>query len=411
MARLTWIPLSQLQIGMYVTKLDCSWWWSPFIRPRFMIQTDRQVDRLRRAGIQCVEIDLERSHLALTEDHPSPEPQTPDETLPFPIMPPVMQLTPITQRAQEYAEAAAARRRLEESVGALLTHVHHHGTISADQMEDALREITIVVRTLSTGALFMAVSQQRDVEAFLRQHALSVCTLSLLLGHTLAYNPLELNELATAALLHDLSLLQLPSSLLKQHAHPTALSPDERRRFESHPVMTVRLLQCHSQFSPTLLHLIDEHHVHLDGSGYPSGRYGEFLPERTRVLGLLDRYDDLLTGFGGNPSLTPHHALQRLYQEARNGHWDITLVARFIKLVGIYPIHSTVRLTTHEIGIVTDLRHEALHEPIVTLTHDSQGHPYPQPLVVNLAEPSDSSRAIAEVVPTILPLATAEPIL
>ena len=39
----------------------------------------------------------------------------------------------------------------------------------------------------------------------------------------------------------------------------------------------------------------------------------------TRIVMVTDRYDELLTGFGGASPLTPHQSLQRLYQEGQEG--------------------------------------------------------------------------------------------
>lgn len=129
--------------------------------------------------------------------------------------------------------------------------------------------------------------------------------------------------------------------------------------------------------------------MYLDGSGYPAETRGEFTSERTRILMIMDRYDELITGFGGASPLAPHQALQRLYQEAREGKFDSSVLARFIQVVGIYPVHSYVQLNTKETAVVTDLNPDALHRPVVTVTHDPTGAGYHTPMVINLAHQDD----------------------
>ena len=51
------IPLHQLQVGMYVAGIDCSWFRTPFLRHRFLVQTVEQIERLRRSNIHAVDID------------------------------------------------------------------------------------------------------------------------------------------------------------------------------------------------------------------------------------------------------------------------------------------------------------------------------------------------------------------
>ena len=53
----TRIPLHQLRVGMYVAGIDCSWFRTPFLKHRFLVQTVEQIERLRRSNIHAVDID------------------------------------------------------------------------------------------------------------------------------------------------------------------------------------------------------------------------------------------------------------------------------------------------------------------------------------------------------------------
>ena len=108
----------------------------------------------------------------------------------------------------------------------------------------------------------------------------------------------------------------------------------------------------------------------------------------------------LITGFGGTSPLTPYRTFQHLYQEARQGKIDQRILSSFIARVGIYPVHSHVRLNTQELAVVTELNQEKLHQPIVTITHQPGGIEYVAPLVVDLAHQTDESqtRAIETII-------------
>ena len=54
------IFVDSLKIGMYVTRLDCPWYQSPFLKHRFLIRSQSQLDKLKRSGIQEVTIDSSR---------------------------------------------------------------------------------------------------------------------------------------------------------------------------------------------------------------------------------------------------------------------------------------------------------------------------------------------------------------
>jgi HD-GYP domain-containing protein (c-di-GMP phosphodiesterase class II) len=113
---------------------------------------------------------------------------------------------------------------------------------------------------------------------------------------------------------------------------------------------------------------------------------------------IADRYDELLTGFGGLRPLPSHAAIRHLFQEGEFGRLDLRLVSLFIKLVGIYPVYSFVELNTKERGMITAINPATLHQPIVELTYDEAGSPYRQPLTVDLSnQDHPAARAIERV--------------
>ena len=382
---------------MYVAGLDLPWFRSPFLRHSFKVERHAQIEKLLRAGVKTVDIDLNRGIA------PSPEQLPADRQPPTPHTPTIQDKKPIKTLAQlneEYAQATLAKQQLTQSVQSVFTKIASTGTVNAQQAADAVHEITIVTKTLTPSSVFMALSQNRAGDPMLSQHALTTCTLALILGQTFQFNPLELQELATAALLHDIGLLQITPSLVRHTHADQRLSPAQQREFETHPRIGVRTLQQAGNSETAILHLIANHHAYLDDSGYPKEARGEFTSDRTRILMIVDRYDELLSGFGGATPLPSHRTFQRLYQEARQNKLDQQLLSSFIGLVGIYPVHSQVRLNTKERGVVTTLNQETLHQPIITITHQPEGMTYPDPFTVNLADQPDGpqTRAIEAVI-------------
>jgi hypothetical protein len=69
------ITIDALRIGMHVAKLDVAWFRSPFMRHSFLIRTDEQIEKLRRAGIKHLSIDPTRG-LDL-QDTPAPHQDQP----------------------------------------------------------------------------------------------------------------------------------------------------------------------------------------------------------------------------------------------------------------------------------------------------------------------------------------------
>jgi HD-GYP domain-containing protein (c-di-GMP phosphodiesterase class II) len=197
-------------------------------------------------------------------------------------------------------------------------------------------------------------------------------------------------------------LLQLPAHLRRRcHETSAPLSRQEQLLYQSHSRLSAMALQRQGSFSASVCQLVADHHALLDNTGFPPETPGAFTNDMTRIVMMMDRYDELLRGFGGASPLTPHQAFQRLYQEGQAGKYEPRYIALFIRLLGIYPVYSCIELNTGERGIVTVINSRQLHLPIITITHDPDGVVYPVPMVLDLANqderaPTRSIRGIIE---------------
>ncbi|MBI3806885.1 MAG: DUF3391 domain-containing protein [Nitrospirae bacterium] len=390
------IPLHQLQVGMYVAGIDCSWFRTPFLRHRFLVQTVEQIERLRRSDIHAVDIDPSKG-LDVTS-FPIAE-----ETLHTIGLHTSTQVAPaqdaprsIETLSQELTTARETRDKLIQSVKTVFDEISKTGAARPGPVNEAVQEITIVTRTLSTHATFIAMSQGRHLDASFNNHSLAVCTLATIIGQALGYDLMKLHELATGALLHDIGLFQLPRHLFRTS---TPLSGEDLAAFHHHPRLGAIAIEAHRDFPQTVRQIAAEHHVTLDGQGYPVETSAGSTAEASRIVMIADRYDELLTGFGGLRPLPSHAAIQQLFQEGEFGRLDLHLVSLFIKLVGIYPVYSFVKLNTKERGMITTINPATLHQPIVALTYDETDRPYRNPLTIDLSNQNQPPlRSIERVV-------------
>jgi len=390
---------------MHVSKLDVVWFRSPFLRHSFLIRTPEQIDKLRRAGVKRLQIDPSRGidvpeASGSLQSRPIADAQSVSSGAAG--TPAVRSLATMTQELQA---ARAARAQLERSVQSTFSRITETGLVDPEDASHTIHEINAVAQTLTTHALFIAFSQGRSGATSLSQHALATCSFSMILAHAAAYDLFALQELATGALLHDIGLLKVPPAVLQRiHDTSAVISEPSRKAYESHARSGAILLERQGGFPPVVGQIVAEHHAYLNGSGFPAETRGAFTSDMTRIVMVTDRYDELLTGFGGASPLTPHQSLQRLYQEGQEGRYENRLISLFVKVMGIYPVYSYVVLTTGERAIVTLINSGKLHQPIVTITHDPEGNPYIVPLVIDLANqdeqaPARGIRSVLETMP------------
>lgn len=412
------VAIYEVQIGMYVSGFDRSWFRTPFLRNRFLITSAQQIEKLRSSGIREVTIDLEKSMIPVTIHEPVVEPPTPDleasSTTPIAPQWTEQETRPPRQPAhksldllnQELALAKVARARLAQTVHRLFERFESDKVLHSEDVVEAAKEITIVTNTLTNPAVFMAMSQARGCDKALSNHALVSCTLSLLLGQAAKLDLLQLHNLAMGALLHDVGLLLLPRHLtdgLRNTSHP--LSTQDQTLYESHPRRGAVYLEQEGNFPLEVRRIVAEHHATGDGKGFPRETNPAWADMTSRILMVADRYDELLSGFGGATPLQPHQALQRLYRDTHDQMLDADLTSLFIKRVGVFPIHSVVELNTGERAVVTDINAEALHLPVVHITHEASGCALIAPTRIDLARQAldKIARSISRVIDSASP--------
>lgn len=381
------IPIESLMVGMYVAGFDCSWFKTPFLRHKFSVHTPDQIERLKQFGIREVRIDLSRGRDVFQPDPgtgPPPAPEAPA---------PAAATTALASMHRHLETAREAQQQLARSVQSVFQHIAASSALRHDEVDQMAREIVIVTRTLNNPAAFMAVSQARTVSPALGDHALAVCTLSLILGEALGYNPARLHLLATGALLHDIGLLQLPLELSESR---TPLPPRKREIYEQHPRLGALRLEKQGEFPQDVIRIVAEHHATPDGHGYPMETPGYSTTEYSRIVMVADRYNDLLVGHGGKPPLPMQQALSRLYQDGQEYRLDDTLVSLLLKVIGVYPVYSMVELNTGERAVVTALTPGKSHQPVVSILTDAAGRALSRPVTVNLAD-DVSNRSIARI--------------
>ena len=138
-----------------------------------------------------------------------------------------------------------------------------------------------------------------------------------------------------------------------------------------------------------------EHHEHYDGSGYPQGLKGSQVSSGSRIVAIVNYYDSLVNDRGGQLPLPPAHAVRELYRLGQQQQYDPTLVERWVRLIGVYPIGSFVELNTGERGVVVGENLENKTKPILRIILDQQKSTH---YLLDLSQPGiDPPRRITRI--------------
>ena len=140
-----------------------------------------------------------------------------------------------------------------------------------------------------------------------------------------------------------------------------------------HPDKSEELLRQAGVTDNAWLDAVRQHHEFMDGAGYPQGLKGEAISRLARVIKLADIYCALVSGRAYRTAMLQNSAMRELFMQ-RGKQVDGQLTEQFVKVVGIYPPGTFVRLANAEIAVAT--RHGAsASAPMVQSVVGPRGSP------------------------------------
>jgi putative nucleotidyltransferase with HDIG domain len=97
----------------------------------------------------------------------------------------------------------------------------------------------------------------------------------------------EIEIIELAALLHDIGKIGISDFILQK---PARLTDKEYAIIKIHSEIGSRILGYFSSFRKEQI-IVRHHHENYDGSGYPDGLKGKYIPIGARILSIVDAYD------------------------------------------------------------------------------------------------------------------------
>ena len=146
-------------------------------------------------------------------------------------------------------------------------------------------------------------------------HSQNVARYCLHLARHLNVSEKEIEEVRLAAVLHDVGKIGVPERLLNK---PGPLDADEFEQMKQHSVLGAKILEPLRSIQ-NIQKIVRHHHERWDGSGYPDGLKGETIPLASRMIGIADAYDTMVTERTYKRSRTRQEAYEERSEERRVG--------------------------------------------------------------------------------------------
>lgn len=193
----------------------------------------------------------------------------------------------------EGAPLPAGRLRLDEEADAV--RWIHDELAARDRLP--LAEAEAVVRSLAVAMhsdrrLMVPLLRLRRFDEYTTTHSLNVSVLAMALAEHLALPHADVRAFGVAGLLHDIGKIRVPRDILNK---PGKLTDAEREVMNRHPEEGARLILEREDDLDLAAVVAYEHHVMIDGGGYPAFHYPRPCHHGSHVVHVCDVYDALRT--------------------------------------------------------------------------------------------------------------------
>lgn len=355
----------QLCLGLHI-HLDLPWINHPFPFPSFRIKSADQVATIQGLGLKRI-----RYSPAKSDCKPLVELLRNGQAAPleFPEVPQFLEndlacqakQVRIKRLAAQQAKIAACEREFLNTTRQMKA-VRQNLFSRPDQVcELATEAVSKLADSLLVDAeLSVHLMSDKVGGDDIFHHSLNVALLSMMVGKEMKLPAEEIKLLGLGALLHDLGQADIPGQV------------KNKTEFLTKPEIT--LMQQHCAFGvslgkklglpPEALLIIAQHHERIDGSGYPKKLSGSQLSLLSRIVAVIETYDELCNPQNPARGSTPHEALSVIYAQQRK-QFDESAITAFVRCLSVYPPGTIVLLSNGVLGVVTSVSSAQLLKPTV----------------------------------------------
>ena len=192
----------------------------------------------------------------------------------------------------EIIEATIAFTLGEEAEAVRWMHdeVHKGRQVPIGEAEAIVRALSVAMH--GDQNIMIPLLKLKGFDEYTTTHSMNVCVLTMALGEWLGYSARDVRAFGLSGLMHDLGKVTIPLDILNKAGK---LDPREREIMNSHPVEGAKLiLKAEDQMDLPAV-VAYEHHIMLNGGGYPIMRYKRDCHHGSKLVHVCDVYDALRT--------------------------------------------------------------------------------------------------------------------
>lgn len=276
----TEIPVSRLQIGMHVIRLDRPWEDTDFLLQGFILQTEEDVLAVQR---QCETVTVEgKVHVVpdAFESSSSSKRKTPGkpratDASQAPGSVPKRKVIYVN-KVDASREMSAARMSYTDARATaknIMSSLRLGRTLEMNQIHKVVDDCVDSVLRNDNALLLLTKIKNKD--EYTAEHCINVSILSAAFAKHLGLLEGEIRNVALCGLLHDVGKMRIDDEILNK---PGALTPEEFAVMKNHTTFGRDVLAALPRIAHSAVDVAYSHHERMDGKGYPRGLSGHQIP-------------------------------------------------------------------------------------------------------------------------------------
>lgn len=223
--------------------------------------------------------------------------------------------------------ASYSLREEIETVGWLQDELKEGRRLQMLEAEGIVRSLSVAMH--ADQAFLIPLVRLKEFDQYTVTHTLNVSVLTMALTEFLGLGRREVRAFGIAGLLHDLGKVRIPLDILNK---PGKLSDHERAVMNSHTVEGARLILEAEEALDMAAVVAYEHHIRIDGGGYPALRYRRACHHASDLVHVCDVFDALRTHRPYRAAMSSERALS-IIEEGAGTEFDADIAHAFLRMM------------------------------------------------------------------------------
>jgi putative nucleotidyltransferase with HDIG domain len=211
------------------------------------------------------------------------------------------------------ADIAYSLRDEAETIRWMHSEVMDNDTLPLVEAEAVIRSLTVAMH--GDQQMLMPLLKLRQFDEYTTTHALNVSVLTMALAEWLGLGSRDVRAFGIAGLLHDIGKVRIPHDVLTRKS---GWGERERRIMSRHPAEGARIIIETSTDLDLAAVVAYEHHIMINGEGYPSLHFKRECHRASRLVHVCDVFDALRSNRPYRDAWPASKVLA--YLEARSGY-------------------------------------------------------------------------------------------